>query len=350
MLTQTASLTNSYSQAAANFGLINRTYPTDEDFDAAGEKTQWQRFEAWVKHLNSECMATINVQYKVLFLGRHGQGFHNAAEDLYGTPAWNVSLPLRALNIPITSQVFLAANAPCQCYWAQQDGNGTAVWADSLPTPAGTREVLKANAYFKDRYDSEGMPHFESYYSSPLARCAITANLTFGNLELPLAHPFIPTVKEGFREGMSVQTCNRSSNKTFVAEMFPFYEFEDGFTEMDELWDASRSETDEGFSARAKAVLDDVFVSDDATWISVTAHTGAVAHLLGALNHRAFPLATGQIIPVLVKAEVVEPQPSPVFEAFEPFSPCDAPPVTSIAGQGCVCATATATATVTIAL
>jgi len=92
---------------------------------------------------------------------------------------------------------------------------------------------------------------------------------------------------------------------------------------------------------RAKAVLDDVFASDPKTWVSVTAHSGAITRLLAALNHRAFRLATGQIIPVLVKAEVVELQPTPAFEAHEPYSTCDAPPLASVAGQGCVCPTMT---------
>lgn len=83
--------TDGHWQAAVNFGLINRTYPTDKRFDPAGEKTQWQRFEAWVKYMNSGCHKSRNVQYKVLFFGRHGEGWHNAAESFYGTPAWNVS-------------------------------------------------------------------------------------------------------------------------------------------------------------------------------------------------------------------------------------------------------------------
>jgi broad specificity phosphatase PhoE len=123
--------------------------------------------------------------------------------------------------------------------------------------------------------------------------------------------------------------------------MFPSYQFGAGFTESDELWHASDSETDAAFAVRAKAVLDDVFVTDNKSWISITAHSGAITQLLAALNHRAFRLSTGQIIPVLVKAEVIELQPTPVFEAHEPYSTCDAPPTTSIAGQGCVCPTAT---------
>jgi hypothetical protein len=47
--------------------------------------------------LNSGCNKKRNVQYKVLFMGRHGEGWHNAAESFYGTPAWNVSLVFEGL-------------------------------------------------------------------------------------------------------------------------------------------------------------------------------------------------------------------------------------------------------------
>ena len=31
------------------------------------------------------------MQYKLLYMGRHGEGYHNVAEAFYGTPAWDVS-------------------------------------------------------------------------------------------------------------------------------------------------------------------------------------------------------------------------------------------------------------------
>lgn len=187
------------------------------------------------------------------------------------------------------------------------------------------------------------MPHFESYYVSPLTRCLQTANYTFGGIDVPVEHPFIPTIKEGFREGMTVHTCNWRSNKTYIHETFPTFEFEPGFTEDDHLWSPVDSETDEAELVRAKEVLDDVFRDDDKTWISITAHSGIITRLLKALNHREFSLSTGQIIPVLVKAEVIDLQPDPTYEAHEPYSTCDAPPITSIEDQGCVCATPTPT-------
>jgi len=72
-------------QTAVNFGLINKTYPGT----GAGNATQWQRFTQVVDSLNAD--SDLDTVYKVLFMGRHGEGFHNAAESYYGTPAWNVS-------------------------------------------------------------------------------------------------------------------------------------------------------------------------------------------------------------------------------------------------------------------
>jgi len=76
--------------------LINRTYPTDDEFDLHKRETQWQRFEHYVETLNER--GGKHTQYKVLFLARHGEGYHNVAESYYGTPAWNVSDRLSPLK------------------------------------------------------------------------------------------------------------------------------------------------------------------------------------------------------------------------------------------------------------
>lgn len=62
---------------------MNQTYP-----GASGNGTQWQRFTQIVNSLNAN--AGLDTVYKVLFMGRHGEGFHNAAESFFGTGAWNV--------------------------------------------------------------------------------------------------------------------------------------------------------------------------------------------------------------------------------------------------------------------
>jgi hypothetical protein len=141
---------------------------------------------------------------------------------------------------------------------------------------------------------------------------------------------------------MTVHTCNWRSDRSYIEAMFPWYRFEAGFTEDDELWRSYESETGDAQDARAKAVLDDVFRGadgDSGAWVSITTHSGAASRLLQVLGHREFRLSTGQIIPILVKAEAVELQPEPTFVAHEPYSTCTSPPITSIPGEGCVCST-----------
>ena len=55
-------------QAAWDFGLIKRTYDSDEDDDPQPQqtKTQWERFDHLVSKLNSE--AASRFRYKVLYL------------------------------------------------------------------------------------------------------------------------------------------------------------------------------------------------------------------------------------------------------------------------------------------
>ena len=74
----------------ANLGLIERDYPTDDTFDPHRNKSQWQRFEHYIRHLQRNSEEHVN--YKLLYMGRHGQGVHNVAEEYYHTEAWDVSL------------------------------------------------------------------------------------------------------------------------------------------------------------------------------------------------------------------------------------------------------------------
>lgn len=78
----------SFDYTAVNFGLINRTYPADIGCNSAANLTQWQMFARQVYGLNEAAPA--DTVYKLLFMGRHGEGYHNAAQTYYGTPAWNV--------------------------------------------------------------------------------------------------------------------------------------------------------------------------------------------------------------------------------------------------------------------
>lgn len=98
-----------FDNAAQNFGLIHRKYPTDQN-TVASVSTDWQRFMRYVRYLESSSGDAIT--YKLLFLGRHGEGYHNVAEAYYGTKDWDD-------------------------YWSKLDGNGTISWFDAHLTDVG---------------------------------------------------------------------------------------------------------------------------------------------------------------------------------------------------------------------
>lgn len=222
------------------------------------------------------------------------------------------------------------------------DGNGTTVWADADLTENGLKQAQIANAYWQKQISTQHVPYPQSYYTSPLTRCLRTANITFSNLELPHYYPFVPTVKEFFREGISTHTCDRRNSKTYIKNLFPDFNIEAGFTEKDELWSGVVAEPSGAQDARSKSVLDDVFANDDHTWVSITSHSGEIRSLLRVLGHREFSLGTGAIIPVLVKAQFLPEgdRPSTSVPAFTSTDFCtNGPPITSVAtsSPGCVC-------------
>lgn len=332
---------SNFSFMTTNFGLINRRYTTDPTYDPSGEKTQWQRFANQVFQLNRD--SGRNIQYKLLYMGRHGEGYHNAAESYYGTPAWN-------------------------CYYSELVGNFTVTWADAHLTPNGVAQALAVNAFWAMEIKDQKIPTPQNYYTSPLTRCLTTANFTFSGLDLPRRHPFVPTVKELFREGISGHTCDRRGSKSYIQTAFPNYKIENGFTETDQLWEAYHGETQMDQDIRSKIVLDDVFSSDDETYISITSHSGEIASLLRGehifhalhwncdssltdfvswlmivLGHRTFSLSTGAVIPVLVKAETVGgPTPTTATQAYTPICTCTSPPAVGATTSSCSFATATA--------
>ena len=251
-----------FNFTATNFGLINRTYPADARCDVHMNKTQWQRFADQVSLLQRE--APSNVQYKVLYMGRHGDGYHNDAQAYYGTPAWN-------------------------CYYSELNGNATVTWSDAHLSPLGVQQALAVNIFWKSEIENQKIPTPQSYYTSPLTRCLQTANYTFNGVDLPKAQPFIPEVKELFRETISGHTCDRRSNKTYIHDLFPSYKIEPGFTEDDELWEALHGETNTDQVVRSTVVLDQVFSKDNSTYISITSHSGEIGAILQGKHLSSFP-------------------------------------------------------------
>ncbi|MCJ1471388.1 hypothetical protein MMC13_000027 [Lambiella insularis] len=259
-----------FDYTSNDFGL--KPLPTSPSTD----ETPWQIFEKRVHHLNQN--SDPNIQYKVLFMGRHGQGVHNVAEKLYGTPMWN-------------------------CKYSLHDGDATMQWADAHLTPLGIQQAQTAHAFWAAQLAREKMPAPQSYYASPLDRCLATANITFAGLALPADRPYEPTL---LRETHGLHTCDRRSSRSYIRTRYPNFRIEASLSEEDELWTAELRESDSALDVRLQRLLDDVFENDGATWISFTSHSGAIAGLLRVLGHRPFVLLTGSVIPVLVRAKRVQ--------------------------------------------
>lgn len=143
---------------------------------------------------------------------------------------------------------------------------------------------------------------------------------------------FDPIVKELLRETLHVHTCDKRSSLSTITSDFPHYIIEPGFAEDDPLWQPDNRETDDERDQRLQMCLDDIvldttskFNEDDddehddnhnkntkaeniieATFISLSTHSGAITSLLQILGHRSFKLLPGSMAPVVVRVERVK--------------------------------------------
>ncbi|OTB07014.1 hypothetical protein M426DRAFT_257423 [Hypoxylon sp. CI-4A] len=262
-----------------SLGLIDRPYETDAQFDPEGKRTQWERFVYFLEHQNQ--LGQGKVFYKLAFVIRHGEGYHNVKEAEVGRHAW-------------------------EDYWATVDGDGHSTWSDAHLTEKGKAQAQTLNAFWRDSTVSIKIPLPQKFYTSPLARCLETTKITYSDLNAPADRPFKPMIKERLRERFGVHTCDRRSPRSWIASNYPDYEIEPSLTEADELWKADVRETESEVADRVAKFLDDVFTSDDSYIISLTAHSGLIRALYNVTNHRDVWVSAGALVPVLIKAEVVE--------------------------------------------
>jgi len=235
---------------------------------------RWTKFQNELDQFNAQ--ATEGTKYKVLFIGRHGQGYHNLGSALYGKEAWDN-------------------------YWRRLNGDGNIIWGpDPKLTELGISQAKVAHV----AWESEllyGIP-LPSLYSSPLSRAASTLEITFDDILIPATPDARPLIVENLREIMGVSTCDKRETKTYIAQVYPGFDFEEGFAEEDVLWDPNVRETDPEIAVRARAAMDSIFTTDPSTSISITCHNRFSINLLSVLGHREYMLVTGAVVPVLVKA------------------------------------------------
>lgn len=246
-------------------------FDINEDNFGLKRDTSWDDVLNKIKDLNDNEDGEI---YKLFFLARHGEGYHNIAGDGYPERNWT-------------------------CYWSIQYGNETMEWYDATLTDNGYDQVNTLSESWKKQLFTNNAPLPQSYYVSPMRRCLQTYNYTWFSI---LNDTRVPLIKEFARETYGIDSQSRRHNKTYIEHFVPSYKFEDGFTEEDELWEKDKNESSKHREYRATVLFNDIFSSDTSDIISITSHSGMVSSMLKALNHRKFSLKTGQMITVLVKA------------------------------------------------
>ncbi|KAF8524455.1 histidine phosphatase superfamily [Gautieria morchelliformis] len=248
-------------QVPPRFGLIDSS------------PARWNVFKAKIMDLNKT--APNETTYRVLYLGRHGQGFHNVAETLYGSHEWNR-------------------------HWAKLNGDKNMTWGpDPKLTELGIQQAQAVNSAWNTEIKHD-MPLPQSLYSSPFTRALHTALITFDGLLMNSGNyakgQKRPLIKEKLREVNGVHTCDRRSPRSHIANAFPQFDIEANFTEEDELWTADHRETEGELAVRLRQALDDIFNEDDATYISITAHGGAIRALLAVIDAPPRELPTGGVV------------------------------------------------------
>ncbi|KAI1462666.1 phosphoglycerate mutase-like protein [Annulohypoxylon moriforme] len=278
------------AKTRVNLGLIDRPYESDHNFEKDCPKKyrgfahlvineKWERFNYFLEHLNQ--LGQGKVEWKLFYLIRHGEGHHNVKEKEVGRAEW-------------------------ERFWSRIDSDGENRLADARLTENGRRQAANINNYVPDTVTKNCYPG--NVYSSPLARALETAHILFTKtypLETRKTRIGRIIVKENLRERFGVHTCDRRNTKSWIKANFPV-KFDHGFSEEDKLWQKDRRETEEEVAKRARAALHDIWKHDKNTYIAIAAHSGFIRALYAAIGHRDVWVAPGEMMPVLIRGEVVE--------------------------------------------
>ncbi|GAA5957460.1 hypothetical protein JCM3765_001150 [Sporobolomyces pararoseus] len=251
-----------YDLLKHSFGLIDTS------------KERWSRFQTEIDRLNEE--SDKHTAYKVFFVARHGQGWHNVAESKYGSEEWNK-------------------------HWSMEYGDGNMTWGpDPELTPLGRQQARNINLAWKKQIQA-GVPLPSKLYASPLSRAASTLEITWKDLLIENGD-VTPLIVEHLREVIGVHTCDQRSRKSKIAKRFPSFDFEAPFSEHDQLWSPDFQESNQQQALRMQQLLNRIFAVDPSQYISITAHGGVISSFLRVVNHPKASVPPGGMIPVVIKA------------------------------------------------
>lgn len=244
-----------------------------------GRLKPWQEIVSKLQQLNAAAKSD-NEVYKLFFLSRHGQGYHNLAHLKYGEKEWNE-------------------------HWSKLDGDGNWTWGpDPELTELGKLQAKDNNYQWKEELKDFGKILPQKWYSSPFTRSIDTLIGTWEDIvDLSKVKPFI---LENLRETIGVHTCDKRSARTIIAKKCEpvGFEIEPDLVEEDIYWKPDYRETIGEQAIRMNESFQYILdtTSKDESIISITSHSGSIRAQLLVLGHRPFAVGTGGMIPVFVKA------------------------------------------------
>ncbi|KAF9809385.1 hypothetical protein IEO21_07426 [Rhodonia placenta] len=209
--------------------------------------------------------------YKVLFFGRHGQGYRASLRVTY--------------LLSLLSRHYSRINGDAEMTWGP----------DPLLTPLGMDQAKQARAAWLAEIP-HGIPVPQRCYASPLNRALTTWEITFSEDDIlgPRETRRV-LVLEDLRETYGEHTCDKRHPLSVIQRSLPppTYEYEIGMSEEDVLYRSEERESEDHVIERAISVLDRIFDVMDDTYISITGHGGIINGFLRGMGHGYYSLPTG---------------------------------------------------------
>ncbi|CAK9436151.1 uncharacterized protein LODBEIA_P07090 [Lodderomyces beijingensis] len=261
---------------------LNFNYATDH----MGRLKSWREIITELKQLNAG--AGDNVEYKLLFLARHGNGYHNQVVTRYGIDAWEKEL--HALG----------------------DVDGIHYGPDPELTELGIAQAKENHDLWADEL-KQGAPIPAKFFVSPLQRSCNTLKITWQDLKPDDKHP---VVVEKIRETIGKNLCDKRSPKSTIDARFgpAGFNTDDILEEDDVYFLHDKRETMAEQTTRIMQFVQELFESDcdecgrvdklkaeENIFISTHSHAGTIRCFILAVKHRNYTISTGGMLPVVVK-------------------------------------------------
>ncbi|KAI5968665.1 PMU1 [Candida margitis] len=253
--------------------------------DHMGRLKPWKVIIDDLLQLNQE--APDNVEYKLLFLARHGNGYHNQIVETYGLDRWNKELHKLGKFGDIE------------------------YGPDPQLTPLGMAQAEENHRLWQQELQ-EGAPIPSKFYVSPLQRSCNTLQITWADLK---PKSIVPQVDELIRETCGRNLCDKRSPKRVIQQRFPDFNTDGVVDEEDVLYHDDERETMINQSIRINKFLQKLFdldydakngkvdkkLAEEDTFIATYSHAGTIRCFINVLGHRNFTISTGGMIPVVIK-------------------------------------------------